>query len=162
MREALWCFGRHIQIWCVYYSNVGTLIASLVRRSTNQRIHFTHEIFVCVYHVPTVSEDQMGPKVYTQFVTSQWIWNKTSVLVLSLSYFSLYFHTLKPCISQIRNSVPYGVEEIWNLELIMKLWSREMQKCAGISVQMHKPWCTQSLVWRTHHFGLELCFYISA
>lgn len=108
----------------------------------------------------------MGPEMCLQFVISQWAQNKTSVWVLFLSYFPRHFHTLKPCISPIRNPVPYTVREIENLELIMKLWSREMQKCTGISVQTHKPRYTLSLC-EGHILpsgvilGLNPCFYIS-
>lgn len=52
----------------------------------------------------------MSPEVCIQSGIFQWIQNKTSVLVLFLSYFPLYFHTLKPCISPVQNSMPYTVE----------------------------------------------------
>ena len=107
------------------------------------------------------------------FDNFQWVlWCAFNLLVLSgyktklqfwfyfLSYFPLYYHTFKPCIPQIQNSVPYNLREIESLELIMKLCSKEMQKYMGISVQMHKPQYMLSLVRRTHcafsgHFWFE-------
>lgn len=70
------------------------------------------------------------------------VWSRTSVGSVFWSRFPVYFHTLQQYISQIWNSMAHTVGAIENLDLIMRWWSREMQACEGISVQMYKPWCS--------------------